>query len=94
MCQRVNRVSVFSHAQGLVVAREQYRRHQGSEIAVVERSIATLGSQAVTGMMDAAHAQKTVKTSVEQGNDDVMTVKANRGPCLNDSVSLAATVLP
>lgn len=56
--QFVNLVSVFSHSQGLVVAMEQYRSNQGSEIEVVERLIAALGLQAVTYTMDAAHAQK------------------------------------
>lgn len=46
--QFVNLVSVFSHSQGLVVAMEQYRSHQGSEIEVVERLIAALSLQAVT----------------------------------------------
>jgi DDE_Tnp_1-associated len=56
--QFVNLVSVFSHAQGIVVAMEQYRSNQGSEIAVVEALIAALDLQAVTYTMDAAHAQK------------------------------------
>ena len=56
--QFVNLVSVFSHAQGIVVAMEQYRSNQGSEIAVVEALIAASNLQAVTYTMDAAHAQK------------------------------------
>lgn len=56
--QFVSLVSVFSHSQGLVVAMEQYRSNQGSEIAVVEALIAALDLQAVTDTMDAAHAQK------------------------------------
>lgn len=56
--QFVSLVSVFSHSQGLVVAMEQYRSNQGSEIEVVERLLAVLDLQAVTYTMDAAHAQK------------------------------------
>ena len=56
--QFVNLVSVFSHAQGIVVAMEQYRSNQGSEITVVEALIAALDLPAVTYTMDAAHAQK------------------------------------
>ena len=42
----------------MVVAMEQYRSNQSSEIAVVEALIAALDLQAVTDTMDAAHAQK------------------------------------
>jgi hypothetical protein len=56
--QFVSLVSVFSHSQGIVVAMEQYRSNQGSEIEVVERLLAVLDLQAVTYTMDAAHTQK------------------------------------
>lgn len=56
--QFVNLVSVFSHSQGIVVAMEQYRSNQSSELAVVEGLIAALNLQAVTYTLDAAHTQK------------------------------------
>jgi hypothetical protein len=56
--QFVNLVSVFSQSQGIVVAMEQYRSNQGSEIEVVEALIRALDLQAVIYTMDAAHCQK------------------------------------
>jgi hypothetical protein len=56
--QFVNLVSVFSHAQGIVVAMEQYQSNQGSEIEVVQRLISLLNLQGVTYTLDAAHCQK------------------------------------
>lgn len=56
--QFVNLVSVFSQSQGIVVALEQYRSNQGSEIEAVQALIAALDLQAVTYTMDAAHCQK------------------------------------
>lgn len=65
--QFVNLVSVFSHAQGIVVAMEQYRSNAGSEITVVEALIAALNLHSVTYTMDAAHAQKNGQDDYRAG---------------------------
>ncbi len=65
--QFVNLVSVFSQSQGIVVALEQYRSNQGSEIDVVERLIAALDLQAVVYTLDAAHCQKNSQDDYQAG---------------------------
>ena len=56
--QFVNLVSIFSQSQGIVVALEQYRSNEGSEIELVQRLIGALELKAVTYTLDAAHRQK------------------------------------
>ena len=65
--QFVNLVSVFSQSQGIVVALEQYRSNQGSEIEVVQGLIAALNLQAVTYTLDAAHCQKNGQDNYRAG---------------------------
>lgn len=65
--QFVNLVSVFSQSQGIVVALEQFRSNEGSEIEVVQRLIAALELQAVTYTLDAAHCQKNSKDHYRAG---------------------------
>lgn len=65
--QFVNLVSVFSQSQGIVVALEQFRTNEGSEIEVVQRLIAALDLQAVTYTLDAAHCQKNSEDHYRAG---------------------------
>lgn len=65
--QFVNLVSVFSQSRGIVIAMEQYRSKQGSEIAVVEALIAALDLEAVVYTMDAAHCQKNSEDNHRAG---------------------------
>ena len=65
--QFVNLVSVFSQSQGIVVALEQFRSNEGSELDVVQRLIAALEVQAVTYTLDAAHCQKNSEDDYRTG---------------------------
>ncbi len=75
----VNVVSVFQLQQGLVVGQAVFDNHQQSEIEVVYQLLERLQLKGVTVSMDALHAQKkTVELLHTQGNDYVISVKANQ----------------
>jgi predicted transposase YbfD/YdcC len=75
----VNVVSVFQLQQGLVVGQAVFDNGQTSEIQVVYDLLERLQLSGVTFRLDALHAQKkTVNLIVDQGNDDVIQIKANQ----------------
>lgn len=75
----INVVSVFQLEQGLVVGQAVFENGDKSEIQVVYELLERLQLSGVTISLDALHAQKkTVELIHQQGNDYVVTVKANQ----------------
>jgi predicted transposase YbfD/YdcC len=76
----VNVVSVFQLRQGLVVGQQVFENGQESEIGVVQSLIEQLQVTGIVFSLDALHLQKKKVTLIKsQGNDYLISVKANQG---------------
>lgn len=72
-------VSAFSVQQGVVIALQAMRNGKTSEIATVQTLLGQLDLEGMCFSLGALHTQKNVQQIIEQGNDYLITVKANQG---------------